>query len=109
MSKIEKYPNDLNISLSDKVIGTNTDSNNATENYVLGDLVTFMMGQMSVNGFYKIGDYMIDRKGGVNTTEILSGNIIYGIGSLATGEYIIATALQDNPTTEAHLDFKYRG
>lgn len=110
MPKIKKYDNDLNISLLDRVLGTNADDDNKTCNYVLGDLVTFMMSQMSEYGFYKIGDYMVDRKGGANTT-IETGNILYGVseGGFAPNEYIIAVALQDNPTLESHVDFKYRG
>lgn len=58
------------------------------------------------NGLYRIGDYLVDRKGG-NNTYIKQGDIIYGIGSLAPGQYIIAVALQDNPTLITHIDPKY--
>lgn len=47
-------------------------------------------------GLFKIGDYMVDRRGGNNGT-IKTGNIIYGVGSFLPSEYIIAIALIDDP------------
>lgn len=57
-------------------------------------------------GLYRIGDYLVDRKGGTNT-YIKTGDILYGIGSLAPNQYIIAEALQDNPTLITHIEPKY--
>lgn len=51
-------------------------------------------------GLYQIGDYMVDRRGGKNTT-IKKDNIIYGIGSFLPTEYLIAVAKKDDPTTLA--------
>lgn len=107
--KIRKYNNDELITASDRLLGTDEDNSGATKNYLIGDLITFISGQLSEDGFIKIGDYYVDRKGGTNTSEILTNNIIYGIGNLFPNEYVIAVALQDNPTLEAHFDFKYRG
>ncbi len=39
MAKISSYPIDNNISLSDKVIGTDADSNDATKNFTVGGLL----------------------------------------------------------------------
>lgn len=58
-------------------------------------------------GLFKIGDYMVDRKGGSNTT-IKEGNIIYGTGAFFDGEFVIAEALQDDPTDDAHFSVKYQ-
>ncbi len=59
-------------------------------------------GAGSSTGLFKIGDYMVDRRGGINTT-IKAGNILYGKGSLLPGEFIIAESKQDEPTDYSHL------
>lgn len=48
-------------------------------------------------GLFKIGDYMVDRRGGSNTTEIKAGNIFQGVGNLSPTEFIHGIALIDNP------------
>lgn len=47
-------------------------------------------------GLVRIGDYLVDNRG-VKSGNIRAGNIIYGVGSLVPGEYIIALVLVDEP------------
>tara|TARA_R110000868_G_scaffold133077_12_gene344506 strand:- start:1195 stop:1743 length:549 start_codon:yes stop_codon:yes gene_type:complete len=47
MAKISTYPKDTNISLSDKLLGTDAESSLATKNYEIGDFVTFIQGQFN--------------------------------------------------------------
>lgn len=60
------------------------------------------------NGLYKIGQYMVDRRGGSNKINILAGNIIYGIGNFLPNEYIIAMAKVDNPSSISDLEIFHR-
>lgn len=39
MAKISTYPSDSNVTLSDKLIGTDAENNNATKNFTVGDLL----------------------------------------------------------------------
>lgn len=109
--KIHKYPDNLNIQLSAKLLGTAVNDGNKTKNNVLGDLVTFIQSLNIEGGMYRIQGYYVDRKGGSNT-YIASGNIIYGIGIFAPNEYIIAEAVIDNPSeidNTGHFNVIYRG
>jgi hypothetical protein len=44
MAKISTYTTDSNISPSDKLIGTDADSNNETKNFLISDLSAYMTG-----------------------------------------------------------------
>lgn len=45
MAKISTYPKDINISLSDKLLGTDAESSLFTKNFEIGDFVTFLRTQ----------------------------------------------------------------
>jgi len=47
MGFISGYPKDTNISLSDKLLGTDAESSLATKNYEIGDIVAFIQGQVT--------------------------------------------------------------
>lgn len=53
-------------------------------------------------GPIRIGDYMVDRRGGTDTT-IKAGNIITGKGLLFDQECIVAIALVDDAATESQF------
>jgi len=40
MAKISTYPNDINISINDKLIGTDNENSNATKNFPIGDIIS---------------------------------------------------------------------
>lgn len=46
MAKISTYPIDTNVSLSDKLIGTDSDNNNETKNFTIGSLATLILSQI---------------------------------------------------------------
>lgn len=55
MAKISTYENDANLTGDDKLLGTDSDDNNATKNYKLSDVAAFVnasrtTGVSSVNG-----------------------------------------------------------
>jgi hypothetical protein len=55
MAKISSYPSDSNVSLSDKLIGTDAESNNATKNFTVEDmlnLVPDVLSQASYKGSF---------------------------------------------------------
>jgi hypothetical protein len=47
MAKIGSYPNDNGISFSDRLIGTDADNNDATNNYLISDLIDFIIANAS--------------------------------------------------------------
>jgi len=46
MAQIRTYPTDTNVSLSDKLIGTDNENNNETKNFTVGSLASLIMSQM---------------------------------------------------------------
>jgi hypothetical protein len=48
MAIISSYPKDTNISLSDKLLGTDSDSGLATKNFEIGDFITFINTQITI-------------------------------------------------------------
>lgn len=51
MAKISTYPSDNSVSLSDKLIGTDAESNKATKNYILGDVLSLFNQPSSLTNF----------------------------------------------------------
>lgn len=47
MAKISSYPTDSNVTLSDKLIGTDAESNNATKNFTVEDLLSLVPDVLS--------------------------------------------------------------
>lgn len=47
MGKISTYGNDSNLSINDKLIGTDFDGNNATKNFTIGALANFLLSQLN--------------------------------------------------------------
>lgn len=48
MGKISTYPADTNLSLTDTLIGTDSDNNNETKTFSIGALASFLLGQLQV-------------------------------------------------------------
>jgi hypothetical protein len=48
MAKISTYPIDTNVSLSDKLIGTDSDNNNETKNFTISSLAALLLSQLNV-------------------------------------------------------------
>ncbi len=46
MGKISTYPIDTNVSLSDKLIGTDNENNNETKNFTVGSLASLILSQI---------------------------------------------------------------
>jgi len=46
MGKISTYPTDTNVSLSDRLIGTDNENNNETKNFTVGALASTVLGQL---------------------------------------------------------------
>lgn len=55
MAKISTYASDSNISLSDKLIGTDADNNDATKNFEIGELLSFINNPSNLPAFTPIG------------------------------------------------------
>lgn len=63
--------------------------------------------QQKSSGLYKMGDYLVDKKG-ATVGFIKAGNMLFGIGDLVPGEFIIATANIDNPQNINDLTVHFR-
>ena len=48
MAKISTYPNDNNVTLSDKLIGTDYENNNETKNFTIGSISSLILSQLNV-------------------------------------------------------------
>jgi hypothetical protein len=65
-----------------------------------GTIADLLLLTETNDGLYRIGDWLVDRRGGTNT-EIKTGDICYGIhSSLFSSGFVIVKALVDSPTTE---------
>jgi hypothetical protein len=47
MGKISTYPNDTNVSLSDRLIGTDNENNNETKNFTIGSIASLLLSQIN--------------------------------------------------------------
>jgi len=65
MAIISSYPKDSNISLMDKLIGTDADSSLATKNYLIGDFITFL-GTQNIGTQGPIGPQGVQGPTGAN-------------------------------------------
>lgn len=69
MARIQKYPNDLDISGSDKLIGTDANQNNATKNFTVNKIVSYLNDSNAINSdnltfIYQDWNPAISRKSG---------------------------------------------
>jgi hypothetical protein len=69
MAKISTYPNDTNVTLSDRLIGTDNENNNETKNFTIGSLLSLANDPTVLTGFvpYTGADDNVDL--GSNTLE----------------------------------------
>lgn len=48
MGKISTYPTDTNVTLSDRLLGTDNENSNETKNFTVGSLATLLLSQLQV-------------------------------------------------------------
>jgi len=87
MAKISTYPNDTNVTLSDRLIGTDNENNNETKNFTIGSLATLILSQLEA-------------------TLVLSGQstIAQVPSALDTPLQVSFGAAQGSPSTAVEID-----
>jgi hypothetical protein len=82
MGFISEYPKDTNISLTDKLLGTDAENSSATKNFEIADFISFV----------KSTDTFVSKTGMIlpaypdNAAAILGGLAVNSIYKTATGE-----------------------
>ncbi len=72
MGKINSYPSDSNVTLADKLIGTDAENNNATKNFEVGAIFDlFNTAYRSYGAFYDTADQTATA---INTAKAMSFN-----------------------------------
>lgn len=91
MAKISTYPSDNNVTVSDKLIGTDAESNKATKNYLVGDILAVANDPNVLTAF-------------VPYTGAIS-NVNLGVNDLAVNNIQVADSIQAvNQISAATLD-----
>jgi len=104
MAKISSYPSDSNISISDRLIGTDAENNDATKNFELGamfDLFNNIYG--SYGAFYDTADQSATA---INTAKAMvfnSTDFAQDIGIVSNSRITVATAGKYNIQFSAQL------
>jgi len=81
MAKISTYPSDSNVTLSDKLIGTDVENNNATKNFTVGDLLDLIpiedyVPYTGATANVNLGSFDIQATDGLFTNiTVVNGNI----------------------------------
>jgi hypothetical protein len=95
MGKISTYPIDTNVSLSDKLIGTDNENNNETKNFTVGSLLSLANDPSILTGFVPYTGATNDVDLGANTLEsaglILNGPLTEPIGGDGTLNQILTS------------------
>lgn len=82
MAKISTYPKDTNISLTDKLLGTDSDNSLLTKNFEISDFITFLESE---NVFVNLENCVIPTYAN-NAAAISGGLAVNSIYKTATGE-----------------------
>jgi hypothetical protein len=82
MGLISTYPKDLNISLTDKLLGTDADSSSATKNFEIADFITFVADE----GTFVTKENCVLPTYANNSAAISGGLAVNSIYKTATGE-----------------------
>jgi len=77
MGKISTYPIDTNVTVNDKLIGTDYENNNETKNFTAGSLLSLANNPSILTGFVPYTGANNDVDLGINTIET-SGLILNG-------------------------------
>ena len=79
MAKISSYPSDSNVSLSDKLIGTDAESNNATKNFTVGSMLDLADDPTVLTGFvpYTGATGNVNLGGYDISADTVSGDVIF--------------------------------
>lgn len=67
MGKISTYPTDTNVSLSDRLIGTDNENNNETKNFTVGALASIVLGQLDATLVLNAFSTVIQAPSALNT------------------------------------------
>lgn len=97
MAKISSYPTDNNISLSDKVIGTDADNNDATKNFTVGDLLNLFENSA---GFV--------RKANAQAFSLVTQQCV-AVATAKTVEFEVSSFTDDVTTTSNQISFANAG
>jgi len=97
MAKISSYPTDNNISLSDKVIGTDADSNDATKNFTVGGLLNLFENSA---GFV--------RKANAQAFSVVTQQCV-AVSTSKTVEFEVSSFTDDVTTTSNQISFANAG
>lgn len=89
MAKIHTYTTDGTVSIADKIIGTDGDvgANNATKNFTVGSLQTFLGNQFAPKTDFET----VELASQVNTSFRLSGDVLGPTGSITTDYVSLGT------------------
>ena len=93
MAKIGTYAIDSNVTLSDKLIGTDVDNMNATKNFTVGDIANVI--QSSFNCFGSFYHTLTQNAGAINTAYALAYN---SVDANCTNGVVIANDSFSQPT-----------
>lgn len=67
MGKISTYPTDTNVTLSDRLIGTDNENNNETKNFTVGALASVVLGQLDATLVLNANSTVIQAPSALNT------------------------------------------
>lgn len=127
MGKISLYPSDNNISLSDKLIGTDAENNDATKNFTVGGLLNLFNDPEFLTGFVpysgatqnlNLGDYSLYADyiqtydistGGINATTGFFDNLYKnGYRAMTYAQaYSLVTQQQTAINTAKTVEFEF--
>lgn len=84
MAKISTYPNDSNVTGGDRLIGTDVDNSNATKNFTVSDLGSYIISQAATNNLvpYTGATQSVD----LGSYDLSLGSLTINNGMSLTGE-----------------------
>jgi hypothetical protein len=102
MGKISTYPIDTNVTVNDKLIGTDYENNNETKNFTAGSLLSLANNPSILTGFVPYTGATNDVDLGANTIEsaglILNGPLTEPVGGYGTPGQILTSQGSSAPT-----------
>lgn len=109
MAKISSYASDNSISLSDKLIGTDAENNDATKNFEIGELISFINNPSNLTGFVPLGNLqsysLVTQQ---HTTINTNKNVEFEFGSFSSGVTISSNQINFNSVGKFMIDVKVR-